>query len=330
MSSAVEEQQITGLVKEGDGWKVRKVSCRPELICSRQLTPVTDSDAKVVPLEMFRLSDIPATMRKKGWNVAARVQEKWFSNPPVAMDDDQKRGVKPYDPRLVDTNTVSLEWVLSFPRARSKYNELVKSVFDQQLRLAILKMVGTTGLIDGKPHSFSPARTDIQSYHRQWQFQRAPIDVDQSEKAEAFAFGIDDLFATFGGFNLNAAVDQIEVKPLQDGGILVSIQKIAIYARDTYDFIEPSQYLGHWNKDDMTTVPLHHAADAADYPVIPVGNPKSIFFCVRNRHYQQWRKKYGKGGDMLIFTNMIVQAVPGLTHNYSAMEVAPYMVQQKQ
>lgn len=67
----------------------------------------------------------------------------------------------------------------------------------------------------------------------------------------------------------------------------------------------------------------------ASYPVMPEGDPSNIFFCVRNRHYHQWRKKYGKGGDMLIFSNMVVQLVSGLSHSYSAMEVAPYMVQPK-
>ncbi len=30
---------------------------------------------------------------------------------------------------------------------------------------------------------------------------------------------------------------------------------------------------------------------------------ENTYFCVRNKHFRNWREKVGKGGDMLVFSN---------------------------
>lgn len=52
-----------------------------------------------------------------------------------------------------------------------------------------------------------------------------------------------------------------------------------MYARDTYDFTDDddtgsnSEYLGHWNKDDLIRLPPYALLQFLDEPVVLLGAP---------------------------------------------------------
>lgn len=40
---------------------------------------------------------------------------------------------------------------------------------------------------------------------------------------------------------------------------------------------------------------------SGQYPLVE--SSKDIYYCVRNSSYANWRKKHGKGGDILVFSS---------------------------
>lgn len=115
----------------------------------------------------------------------------------------------------------------------------------------------------------------------------------------------------------------------------VEVTHIYVYAKDVYSFNDKksvSQYLGHWNRQGviiaLDAAASEQASKWSDYLVHESGNePKTylppltahldkpvdvksslrkadVFYPVRNRDFNHWRKIKGRGGDFLIFSNL--------------------------
>ena len=62
------------------------------------------------------LTNIPAIMRSKKWGNGAQLMESWFAR--------QVHVAPAYD--LPDTTTISMDqWVLTFPRAKKVYDQII-------------------------------------------------------------------------------------------------------------------------------------------------------------------------------------------------------------
>lgn len=119
----------------------------------------------------------------------------------------------------------------------------------------------------------------------------------------------------------------------------IKITHIYMYAKDVYSFnddAESSQYLGHWNRRGVIVIHAAVAAEATSkflsqiskklifeagneskthLPTLPeyldkpvdVGSnlkEKEVFYPVRNRNFENWRKVKKRGGDFKIFSNL--------------------------
>lgn len=317
----------TALAENGGFLETVEIQCQPELVCTTQLTPSNDQAPATAPVELFKLRDIPDVMKKLGWPVAARIQEKWFSNSKKEMNEKEKKGDLDYDPKFIDTTSASLEWVLGYERAQNAYTELKASLNSPKARQVLIdklrhqshlaQLIPLTGITLNNTNDAIPA------LHKNWQFQRAPVDVSNTDRLKTYLRGTDDLFAAFGGFNLYAAAGRISLTPQTENLLQVSIPQVIVYAKDTYDFIEPDQYLGHWNRQGVQALLANNISDSLDAPFRPhwYSTPKDLYFCVRNKHYQEWRKKNGTGGDMLIYTNGMSISTPDLKFSVSSQQL---------
>lgn len=336
-------QEITYLEYEHSGFfptvQLKSTTCTLDLTCKGVTTPVDDKQPIKAGVELFRLRQIPDTMKKLGLKTGAFLQEKWFNGQASAMKKKQKSGDDPYDEAFVDTTTISMQWLQSFPRVQEKIRTLTQESYLLSLKAQdeIRKLLINNGIIPSSLQMMTqPALTPpplqlltpwqgnmSQNFHRQWQFQQIGVDQTKSERAQLLAKDPDDLFAALGAFSLNAAISKAQVRRASWNVFEITITEIAVYARDTYDFTDDddtgsnSEYLGHWNKDDLIRLPPYALLQFLDEPVILLGAPltqEHIYFCVRNRHYRQWRentqtakgskeKKRGNGGDLLIFSD---------------------------
>lgn len=156
-------------------------------------------------------------------------------------------------------------------------------------------------------------------------------------------YAMSDVSASLGNFAFYAAVARATVKQdvynrYTSTGTQhcrkarVEITHIYAYARDSYSFHDAgsaSQYLGHWNKSGVVIMPNAAAASMAtkqlldvtngrwdasielgnqNYPPFPVDVVgkllgRDIYYPVRNRDFQNWRTKKGRGGDFLIYSD---------------------------
>ncbi|WP_143531327.1 DUF6402 family protein [Rodentibacter rarus] len=194
---------------------------------------------------------------------------------------------------------------------------------------------------------FSQEMENIHFYHRYWQFQYIPIGDGGFEKPVTES-SIEDWFATFGSFTLNVAPYEIDITEIEKNVYKVDILKVAIYARDTFDF-NGNQYLGFWNKNGVVLPMMENFRQAAylgmnamlskakefklemnnevDYaiqkPLLKNGDSinKDLYFPVNNSDYRRWRENskkndpagIGFGRDMILFSKINIQKVEDLS-----------------
>ncbi|MEE6032952.1 DUF6402 family protein [Avibacterium paragallinarum] len=191
---------------------------------------------------------------------------------------------------------------------------------------------------------FSKEIENVYFYHRYWQFQYIPVGDGVFEKPFT-ENSIEDWFAAFGSFTLNAAPYEIEILEIEKDVYKVNILRVAIYARDTFDF-NGNQYLGFWNKKGVILPMKENFRQAVylgintmlskldsevnnevDYaiqkPLLKNGDNlnKDLYFPVNNSDYRRWRENskksdpagIGFGRDMILFSEVKEKRVEGLS-----------------
>jgi len=280
-----------------------------------------------------KLTDLPSYMDALGWKVSAALMRKWFAADAREMTPAEKLGKVPpsqYPRELLDTTTVTLDWILGFRRAAIAYKSILdhrgsifsgSAVYNEKLKEQLVKRIRNAGLFASDARTFGDlSRTSIWQ-HENWQIQLVRVDVENNDRVLVQFEGLDDLFGALGGFAFYLAAygtvtPNVRVLP-SDGPNKRTVEKymiemthVAIYAKDTYDFID-QQYLGHWNKDGVEAklmVAAHDRLGLVDPDIYtPSGDAPDIKFPVGNESFRRYRRKHGKGGDLLIFSDMRVE-----------------------
>lgn len=297
-------------------------------------SPVGNKQGKVCYADVFKLTDLPVIMDKKGWKVSSALMRKWFDNPAHTMNSGEKEGKtspKQYPANLIDTSAVTMSWALSFPRVKKEYDSIFgsKGIFSSTPALyesARAKEILVRRLLAAKkftahPEPFGNFSGSVLDINEQWQFQRLVVD-DNSEYAKTWVEdtatgdpGLDDMWGALARFLFKIAgagtvtprtreVDTglkctVEVEYYE-----ISVSKIGVYVRDTYDF-NGDQYLGHWSKTSSPYVrvfPLSYSVGGRGQH----GNCPDDFVSVSNEKYVAHRKITGKGGDLLVFSDVLI------------------------
>jgi hypothetical protein len=108
--------------------------------------PLKVSNAQVkgaLPVEVckppppFDMLDLPDAMDKMGFTVAAKLSRRWFNSRKHEIPNDP---LYVYPDDMMDTNIVSLDFVLKYPKARTKYEHLIRSaIYNEAATKAIKK-----------------------------------------------------------------------------------------------------------------------------------------------------------------------------------------------
>ncbi len=289
------------------------IKCTADLVCKAALTPSSNNEPVKVMLDWFKLTQIPDTMAIKDFPKGKALLNSWFNAKAYTMTDNEKHGHVLYSrPELIDNTTITIEWLQSYSRVREAISKLRDVNYLMRAKDPLHNTLKNAGLLDGQPHTIIPWTGQLisDSFHKNWQFQYADIDVSPNDKLARYLSGTDDLYAALGAFEMAAAIAEVTVTPMSSNNYLVTIPRIVIYARDTYDFNDDkggSQYLGHWNHHDLDISLGAYLDNYDDSPLVHYSGDKptkeNTYFCVRNKHFRKWREKYGKGGDMLVFSN---------------------------
>lgn len=278
-------------------------------------------------IPLFDLQEIPKAMRKIGMPVAAKLQERWFageenysrSNDDL-MNEINQNGV-PYAPAFVDQTTVAMEWVLSFPRAKLAFDDLVMNRIREPRALVSLKNILSRYKNEKDILPWVNVKSDIFDFHKKFQFQMKPVNATWGQKIEEFlrrevtARGVpDDLTGALGAFNLYAAVQYAWFEKTERGVVEAVVSNISVYVRDPYEF-STEQYLGHWNSRRVAVVPSYPAMRVLSgakegslwfgRPIKDESNPtgEEFLYPITNGDYRDWRSSHKQGGDFMIYTD---------------------------
>ena len=129
---------------------------------SQTLTKKGDDKKKKVEVEPFKLTDVPIVMRKKGWEVAARLQDIWFAGESFIISGEEKGGrpIKSYlekNPPEVKFNAkvvteketlATADWLFSFPIMVDKLEELKKVLNTANAKKEICNYLKREKMID--------------------------------------------------------------------------------------------------------------------------------------------------------------------------------------
>jgi hypothetical protein len=195
-----------------------------------------------------------------------------------------------------------MSWILSFGRAKTVYDKLVKDQIWQNAaaQKEIVTMLRAKGLLAGTtPRTFGNFSASVDQQHADNVNFRAFKDGDYDTNYLGAYYGyysyygynsMDGLTAALGRFTFYTLVSGT-VTPVKNGATTsyqITITEAAVYVRDSYDF-EGFQPLGFWDDSDNSVSPTNFLSGDS----------------VTNGSFRDWRKKNGRGGDYLIYTNLV-------------------------
>lgn len=293
---------------------------------------------KVCYVDVFKLKDLPEIMDQKGWKVSAALMRKWFANPQRAMTKSEKLGntdCRLYPPNLVDTTTVTMAWALSFPRVRENYKAIFgsKGIFKSTppeyerpaAKAALVRRLAKAGKFTTGHEPFGNLGDSVLNINEEWQFQFHVVD-DNAAYAIAWAKDaingdpeLDDMWGALARFTFKIAaegfvtpntraVDYGMKSRIEVESYTISVPRIGVYARDTYDF-QDEQYLGHWSKTAEPYVRVYGASFSVG-DKSPAGTCPNDFVCVENESFRKHRLMTSKGGNLLVLSDVLVTTLP--------------------
>lgn len=285
-------------------------------------------EVKTAKVAVFQLSDIPSTMKKMGWSTAAKVMERWFNNPAWVMSRDEKINSSgdldlQRTPQQIDTTTVKMAWLLGFQRAeeaRKKILEVLVPPNDVPLWRSS-KALGEFEKRLKRGHKFTNEREkfgyhlDAVKLHHESFLNEIVVGSDEDP--------LDDLYGALAIFLMQVAAAGY-TEPVRDksGNILsynIHIEQVGLYIRDTYEFIDdywkPSQPLGLWNFKGVKRDKGEYIWDSIigssvalerDYEYVWPGDTlrEDKYYRVNNQSFNDYRKKFKKGGDFVIYSDV--------------------------
>jgi hypothetical protein len=291
--------------------------------------PRENLQGKVCYVDVFKLTDLPEIMDKKGWGIAPILMRKWFSSPAREMTKEEKGGEtdsRLYPPALVDTTTVTMAWALSFPRIKEEYDKIFgsKGFFrsnppryeSEAAKALLIKRLRKAGKFTMDKESFGNlTEFSTQDIDETWQFQFYPLDISYFDYEQVFEEdlvmgdpALDDMWGALANFTFKIAGKgtvtprmKMPEKKMVDG-YDVSVSEICVYIRDTYDFNDKEgedQRLGYWSKTSYPYVRVYAFGESR-------GSCPDDYVSVSNGKFREYRTKTQKGGDLLVFSDVLV------------------------
>ena len=270
--------------------------------------------------EVFQVTDLPLIMQRHGWEVGAALMNEWFSRkgffrtPEKIKEQITFRG---YDTQNINTNIVTMDWLLSFDRFKNKLDELLayenSEITSPPLfatrnsKLALMGCLKRNGVLSSISSEYNSGHPSALFLEKNWQHQRMLISSVGS-KSLLNKLGsdcnYDDADAALGDFSVHlASSGQIKSLPKQALKTWqISIRALHIYLKDSYDF-DGRQYLGNWSLYASPGLNTHWKKGM-------LGSLPGLRKCphdyvpVFNRHFREHRKATGLGGDFMILSDV--------------------------
>lgn len=214
------------------------------------------------------ITKLPAVMDAKGWPHGAALMREWFSLP---------AGVAPSFADT-DSTTVTMDWVLSFKRAKEAYDAIFadKTYVNEAARKEIAKLLSRLGVDKGGVFGFARPVTSLDP----------DFDINFTTAGSTFD-SFDDLTATLGRFTLRMVVGGRVDPDSSTGRFRVTLTDVGVHVRDSFDFTG-WQPLGCWN--------------VCTNEVGRVSCGGGVY--VYNSDFEAWRTANKRGGDLKVLSDV--------------------------
>ncbi len=250
-----------------------------------------------IEVDVFMLNEIPNSMEKMGWEMAPKIMRHWFERPKIEFTQEEKiryiKGIDSIDiPKdRVNDSIVKMEWAMNFKQVKEAAEELVqKWASPNGIKLLKKRLGGNVNKI-----GYSDSAIELDTY----------AQVNYKEIG-SLTDTIDDYFGAIGKATLKLAVrgrvDKIETKNV------FIIEKLGVYLKDSYDFVNPDEFLGVWSREEVlskvkTVVYMGFYKDNM-WRELATGE-YSKYVPVYNKDFREWQNKHNKGGDFIVFSNVL-------------------------
>ena len=230
-----------------------------------------DENKETIPVKIFKITDIPDVMEKKGWKIAARFMRKWFNDSFYEMT--QKEKLNKIDISTIEKQHIlddlEFEWLLtSSSRIKPIYDNFVlkvSNVIEYDDFLGRKKQItnqlsnGLCYILNRLEKSGFLVNNELKNCYVNYDNMSA-IELDKTSQFNFIKIGstlwekatdsLDDVYGALGSFIIKVAFTNLNVTRVQSGFMKLEIRELGLYVRDTYEFMNDGddQPLGYWGE----------------------------------------------------------------------------------
>jgi len=233
----------------------------------------------------FQLIEIPEVMRTRmNAPTGAALMQRWFNSPAFTLSKAMVRGridFRAISRQCVDAAIVKMSWVAGFARtqralAMLEAHRTATPAAARELKRVLMR----AGALTSKRMAFGTS-TDVVDLH-----ETAHLNFMTVELADS----TDPLDCALGSFSLHmAASGSVQPVAKKSAGATreVEVTSLHFYVRDNYEFSGEDEPLGHWRRDGASRMP----------------SSGRVF--VENKSFREWRTRHGRGGDFVLFSDVL-------------------------
>jgi hypothetical protein len=303
------------------------------------MTPASNKSGQTATARQFKITDIPNTMRKLNWPVAADLMAHWFNGKPWpnesgGMDDAVKRHEAFAPAEYIEESIVKMSWVLGFERANTAFKQL-KANWNSPLGTDLIKQRLRKAFSNSAPGCYPLAFNGVASAAEKFGYSNNKV----VEFEQAGADDVNELRAALANFNLRVIAEGSVV--VTGKSIVFTPSKIGFYIEDAYDFNDGialfSQVLGYWNFDKLIADPvvgfktnaklateMNSVMAESTYKQVtgqqsPQQKEEAVrryrelegkhYILVQNSDFRDYRDQNKKGGDFRVYSDILYESV---------------------
>ena len=257
---------------------------------------------------------IPSIMKAQSppWEKAAALMERWINGPAQQLQGSQLAG-KANNGGLLDIdNTITMDWLLQFARARDLYEQLISSnAFNHPNAMPRIVKYARAELTPGAESVVFGVSQPSNDRDRDAMY-------CNSRSIEDYPY-LDDLGGALGAFSMyvipgGSAIQTSNESPgqapqsLDDSRIDITVTQASLYVRDSYDF-NGNQPLGFWQRPDRVSI-VSHTIYGDAWSAAGLAYGKQGLYCpedeveITNEVFRKFRDNTRMGQDFSIYSDL--------------------------
>ena len=285
-----------------------------------------DENKETIPVKIFKITDIPDVMEKKGWKIAARFMRKWFNDSFYEMT--QKEKLNKIDISTIEKQHIlddlEFEWLLtSSSRIKPIYDNFVlkvSNVIEYDDFLGRKKQItnqlsnGLCYILNRLEKSGFLVNNELKNCYVNYDNMSA-IELDKTSQFNFIKIGstlwekatdsLDDVYGALGSFIIKVAFTNLNVTRVQSGFMKLEIRELGLYVRDTYEFMNDGddQPLGYWGECGVIKPGVISELMKKEF----IDEDGCRYFRITNSSFVKYREKYkntNKTGDFFVYSTV--------------------------